>query len=73
MDAAEVAIQLMFNILKLVGFVWVCQQISDITGAGGRVMKLIWLISGVTFALIGYDYVSKFMVIARQASKGIWE
>jgi len=73
MDAAEIAIKLMFNLLKLVGFVWVCQQFSDITGKGGNLMKLVWLISGVTFALIGYDYVSKFMVIARQASNGIWQ
>ncbi|MDP4158166.1 MAG: hypothetical protein Q8911_00175 [Bacillota bacterium] len=73
MDAAEIAIKLMFNLLKLVGFIWVCQQIADITGQGGRFMKVIWLIGGVTFALIGYQYVSKFMAIAGQASKGIWQ
>ena len=73
MNAAEIAIQLMFSLLKLVGFMWVCQQISDITGRGGNFMKLIWLIGGVTFGLIGYDYVGKFMAIANQASKGIWQ
>lgn len=73
MDAAELAIRLMFNLLKLVGFVWVCQQFSEITGQGGRLMKLIYLIAGVTFAIIGYDYVSKFMVIAKSASQGVWK
>lgn len=73
MDPAEIAIKLMFNLLKLVGFIWVCQQFSDITGKGGNLMKLVWLIVGVTFALIGYDYVSKFMAIARNASQGVWK
>jgi|GEM_PF-2267805 len=73
MDPAEIAIKLMFNLLKLVGFIWVCQQISDITGMGGNFMKVIWLIGGVTFGLIGYSYVGKFMAIANQASKGIWQ
>lgn len=73
MDAAEIATKLMFHLLQLVGFIWICQQFSDITGKGGNLMKLVWLIGGVTFALIGYQYVSKFMVIANQASKGIWQ
>ena len=72
MNAAEIAIKLMFDLLKLVGFIWICQQVSDITGRGGNFMKLVYLISGVTFALIGYDYVSKFMAIASNASKGVW-
>jgi len=58
--------------LKLVGFIWVCQQVADITGQG-RFMKVIWLIGGVTFALIGYQYVGKFMAIAAQASNGVWK
>jgi len=73
MDAAEIAIKLMFNLLKLVGFIWVCQQFSDITGKGGNLMKLVYLIGGVTFALIGYQYVSQFMSIADSASKGVWK
>jgi len=73
MDAAEAAIKLMFNLLKLVGFMWLCQEFSDFTGKGGKFIKLVWLIGGVTFVLIGYQYVSKFMVIAKQASQGIWQ
>ena len=73
MDPAEIAIKSMFNLLKLVGFVWVCQQFHEITGAGGRFLKLVYLVAGVAFALIGYDYVSKFMAIAKNASNGVWQ
>lgn len=73
MNAAEIAVKLMFDLLKLVGFVWVCQQFHEITGAGGRFLKLVYVIAGVTFAIIGFDYVSKFMAIAKSASNGIWQ